>query len=289
MSDRPLSGKVALVTGAARGIGRAIAVELASLGADVAVTARTLAPSGDALPGSVEETAEQVKETGSRVLALAADLTRPADRSRIVDETVAAFGRIDILVNAAADAGPNVFRAFWETTTEEWAAQIDLNLNSMYGTMKAAAPIMRANGGGIIFNLGSMREIPEGLPGPVPEEIAAKVTGGIKLVMHGKGLGGAGQAYPTSKVAVYTMSTVIADELINDNIVVLTVNPGSAATENAARNAKLAGLEPGGIPVELASKSIGFIASSPDPKIYAGLFIVAEKFAPENGIVIDSK
>lgn len=108
--ERPLQGKVALITGASRGIGHAIAVELARLGADVALTARTVEPRGDGLTGTIGETAAAVEAAGSTALAIAGDLSRQADRERIVTETLAAFGHVNILVNNAADTGDNVFR-----------------------------------------------------------------------------------------------------------------------------------------------------------------------------------
>src|SRR5262249_26652449 len=165
MSDAPLQGKVALVTGAARGIGCAIAVELARLGADVAVTARTVQARGDDLTGTIHDTAAAIVSAGAKAHAGGADLRPTQDRQRVVQETLDALGRIDILVNNAADTGDNVFRGFWDTSPEEWSGQMDLNLNAMYSLMKACAPVMRANGGGLIVNLGSMREMPEGLNG----------------------------------------------------------------------------------------------------------------------------
>ena len=284
MANRTLEGKVALVTGAARGVGRAIAVELADLGADVVVTARSVTPRDD-ISGTILETADAIRAAGRRALAVGADLTVPEDRKRVVASAMEEFGRIDVLINAASDAGPSVFRGFWETTPEAWNAQIDLNLNTMYWMMKACAPVMRDNGAGLIVNLGSMREIPEGLAGAVPEDIIANASGDVHFVMHGDSLGGAGVAYPTSKVAIFTMSTLVAQELISDGIVIFTLHPGGAKTENFIRNAKLAGLDPDmGTPVVLPAKTVGYIATCEDPSIYAGLFVDAVKFCAEKGI-----
>lgn len=268
-TDRPLQGKVALVTGASRGIGHAIAVELASLGADVVVTARTVTPRDDDLTGTIHETAAAIESTGSKALAIAGDLSSPADRERIVDEAIAAFGRIDILVNNAADTGDNVFRGFWETTPEEWAGQIDLNLNTMYSLMKACAPSMRDNGGGLVVNLGSMRDIPEGLTG-----MGGKITDDIRL----------GAAYPTSKVAIFAMSTLLAQELAEDGIVVVTMNPGGAATESFRHNARRFGWDPEwGTPVWMPAKTVGYLAKCDDPMSYAATYIDAVAFATEKG------
>jgi NAD(P)-dependent dehydrogenase (short-subunit alcohol dehydrogenase family) len=271
MSTRPLGGKVALVTGASRGIGRAVAVELAQLGASVAVTARTVEPRGDDLTGTIHETALEVEQTGSRALAIASDLRSEDDRGRVVEETLKTFGRVDILINNAADTGDNVFRGFWDTSVQQWSDQIELNLNSMFALMKACAPNMRDNGGGLIVNLGSMRAIPEGLNGA-----GGRIAENVFL----------GPAYPTSKIAIFAMSTLVAQELAEDKIVVVTMNPGGAATESFIHNARRFGWDPSmGTPVALPAKTIGYLATFSDPMQYAAAFIDAVTFAEEKGLV----
>jgi len=268
--QRPLQGKVALVTGASRGIGRAIAVELAQLGADIAVTARTATQRGDDLTGTIGETAAAIEAAGSTALAIAGDLSRPADRERVVAEVLAAFGRINILINNAADTGDNVFRGFWDTGADDWEAQIDLNLNAMYSLMRACAPSMREHGDGLIVNLGSMRSVPEGLDGT-----SGKLADGVYL----------GAAYPTSKVAIFAMSTLVAQELAEHGIVVLTMNPGPAATESFKHNARRFGWDPTlGTPVWMPAKTVGHIATCDDPMAWAATFVDAVAFATEKGL-----
>jgi 3-oxoacyl-[acyl-carrier protein] reductase len=271
---QPLSGKVALVTGASRGIGHAIAVELARLGADVAVTARTVTPRDDDLTGTIHETADAVERAGAKALAIGADLQRPEERARVVDEVLAAFGRVDVLVNNAADTGDNVFRGFWETTPEEWAAQIDLNLNAMYALMRSCAPSMRDNGGGLIVNLGSMRDIPEGLNG-----MGGRINDEVRL----------GAAYPTSKVAILAMSTLVAQELAEHDISVVTMNPGGAATESFVHNAKRFGWDPAwGTPVAIPAKTVGYLATCADPMAHTATYVDAVTFVQEQGIALDA-
>jgi 3-oxoacyl-[acyl-carrier protein] reductase len=270
-SARPLEGKVGLVTGAARGIGRAVAVELAELGADVVVTARTVTPRGDDLTGTVHETAAEIERAGTKALAIGADLGRAEERDRVVRELLDTFVRVDVLVNNAADTSDNVFRGFWETTPEEWAGQIDLNLNAMYTLMKACAPVMRDNGGGLVVNLGSMRDIPEGLTGG-----GGRISEAVRL----------GAAYPTSKVAIFAMSTLVAQELAEDNIVVVTMNPGGAATESFVHNARRFGWDPTwGTPVAMPAKTVGYLATCSDPMAYAATYVDAVTFAQEKGLV----
>ena len=271
MSTRPLDGKVALVTGASRGIGRAIAVELAELGADIVVTARTVSPRDDDLTGTIHTTAEAIEQCGVRARAVAADLRRPEDRDHVMREVLAGFGRVDILINNAADTGDNVFRGFWDTTPVQWAEQIELNLNAMFSLMKACAPVMRDNGGGLIVNLGSMQAIPEGLNGG-----GGRISEGVQL----------GAAYPTSKVAILAMSTLIAQELAEDNIVVVTMNPGGAATESYFHNARRFGWDPSiATPVAMPAKTVGYLATCADPMIYAARYLDAVAFAQEKGLL----
>jgi NAD(P)-dependent dehydrogenase (short-subunit alcohol dehydrogenase family) len=245
-------------------------VELAQLGAHVAVTARTVTPRDDDLTGTIDTTADAIEQHGVGALAIAADLRYPEDRAEVVGGILDVFGRVNILINNAADTGDNVFRGFWDTTPEQWADQIELNLNAMYALMKACAPSMRDNGGGLMVNLGSMRAIPEGLSG------GRRLGGGVRL----------GAAYSTSKVAVLAMSTMTAQELAKDNIVVLTMNPGGAATESYLHNARRFGWDPYlATPVAMPARTVGYLATCPDPMSYAGRYVDAVSFAREQGLM----
>jgi 7-alpha-hydroxysteroid dehydrogenase len=101
-----LSGRVAIVTGASRGLGKAIAISMAAEGADVAVVARTESVWDDRLPGTIGETVELINAAGGRAVAIQADLLEPLDRVRLVEETRAAFGPVTLLVNNAAFTAP---------------------------------------------------------------------------------------------------------------------------------------------------------------------------------------
>jgi len=269
-----LKGKVAVVTGASRGVGAAIALELAELGASVAVTARTVESRGDDLTGTVHETAAAIEAAGSKALAIGADLLLDEDIDRIISTVLQTFGRADILVNNAADTGDNVFRGFAETSAASWNAQLKLNVGGYYALMKGFAPSMKANGGGLIINIGSMETVPSS--GVVPGG-GGMLPGGLRL----------GAAYPTTKVAIAAMSTLLAQELSEDNIVCLCMTPGGAKTEMHVHHAKRLGWDADSTttPVAMPAKTAGYLATCADPMQYAGTFVNSVAFSQEMGLV----
>src|SRR3972149_251456 len=119
MSDatKPLEGQVAVVTGASRGIGRAIAIDFARAGADIVVSARSSESAPSKLPGTIEQTVREVETTGRRALAVATDVTDEAQVQRLAERTLAEFGRIDILVNNAGISFPGPFA---QTPLKRW-------------------------------------------------------------------------------------------------------------------------------------------------------------------------
>jgi NAD(P)-dependent dehydrogenase (short-subunit alcohol dehydrogenase family) len=145
LSDTPgsLEGKVALVTGSTRGIGRAIAARLAAAGARVVVTARD--------GGAVEQTAA---ELGSQAAGIPADLSRPAGAEGLVAEVLEAMGRLDVLVN---NAGMAMVRDSLELGEEEWDRALALNVGSVFFCSREAARHMLSARGGAIVNVSSVQ------------------------------------------------------------------------------------------------------------------------------------
>lgn len=140
-----LDGKVAVITGASKGIGRVMSALFAREGAAVVCAAR----SGDL----VQETAALVAKAGGRAIAVTADAAREADVRRIMAEGVKAFGKIDTLVNNAGDGGPT--RSVQEYTEEDWFYTINSCLTSSYMCIRFAVPEMIKAGGGAIVNISS--------------------------------------------------------------------------------------------------------------------------------------
>jgi SDR family mycofactocin-dependent oxidoreductase len=145
-----MAGKVALITGGARGQGRSHAVRLAEEGADVVVTdvchdISAELPYSLASKDELEETAELVRQTGRRCLSVQADVRSIAEMRAAVDATREEFGRLDTVV---ANAGVMSIGAAWELTDEAWDVTIDVNLKGPWNTVRAAAPWMIAQGRG---------------------------------------------------------------------------------------------------------------------------------------------
>ena len=145
MAEHRLAGRVAIVTGASRGIGRAVAEAFAAAGARVVVNY----VSGAAGAAAV---VDGIRAAGGEAITVGANVSKAADVRRLVDETVRAFGRVDILVN---NAGVMIAKPVLETTEDDWDLTIDINLKGAYLCSKAVAPLMIAQGSGRIINMSS--------------------------------------------------------------------------------------------------------------------------------------
>jgi acetoacetyl-CoA reductase len=148
-----LSSRVALVTGASRGIGEAIARRFAAEGAAVAVTARTVTESDNLLPGSITTTLEAILDAGGTAVAIPADLSSADDRGRLVDAVERQLGPIDVLVN---NAGITRDTTMHRMSFEQWNAVIQTNLSSCFNMSKAVIDGMRDRHFGRIVNVGSI-------------------------------------------------------------------------------------------------------------------------------------
>jgi 3-oxoacyl-[acyl-carrier protein] reductase len=192
-----LNGKVALVTGSSRGIGRAVAIELGARGCRVVVNYHTNET-------AAQEVAGIIRDQGGDVLVVGADVSLGADAQRLVDETVTAFGGLDILVNNAGITRDGLSLRMSEA---DWDAVLDTNLKSAFLCCKAAQKVMLRKRYGRIVNLGSVSGL----------------------------VGNAAQAnYSSAKAGLVGLTKALARELASRNITVNLVAPGYVVTDMTA-------------------------------------------------------
>jgi NAD(P)-dependent dehydrogenase (short-subunit alcohol dehydrogenase family) len=196
----PLAGTVALVTGGSRGIGRAIALRLAKLGAAVAICGRDAA--------ALSATDAELKKLGAPVHSQVAEVSRSADVTALVSSTEATLGPISILVN---NAGIGLFGPAHEKTEADWDHVLNTNLKSVFLVSRTVAPSMIRRGAGDIINISSLAGR-NAFPG-----------GGI---------------YCASKWGLQGLSACMAEDLREHGIRVSVVCPGSVATEFSGRTSK---------------------------------------------------
>jgi 3-oxoacyl-(acyl-carrier-protein) reductase len=253
MSSAPeredLTGKVAVVTGSARGIGRAIALALARRGADVVV-------SDVDLPGA-ESTAAEIAALGRRSLAVRCNVVRRDEVDALVERALADLGRLDIFVN---NAGITRDGLAIRMTEEQWDLVLDINLKGTFFGCAAAAKAMMKARAGVIVNIASITGL----------------------------LGNVGQAnYAASKAGVIALTRTLAKELASRNIRVNAVAPGFIETEmtrDMTDKAKAAFLEyvpmgRGGRPEEIA-EVVGFLCAP------ASSYITGECITVDGGLTI---
>lgn len=197
-----MDGKVALVTGASRGIGAAIAERFAREGAAVAVSARTVEEGDHPLPGSINHTVSGIVDTGGTAVAVAADLGKAEDRTRLVEETERQLGPIDILVNNAAITYFEPVQTFDEG---HWRLMFEVQVRAPFELSQMVLPGMRERRSGWICNISSgAGRHPQGPP-------------------YAGGTGGT--VYGMCKAALERFTTGLASEVYADGIAVNVVSP----------------------------------------------------------------
>lgn len=202
-----LGGKTAIVTGASRGIGRAIALGLARAGVDVAIAARTEQERRN-VPGTIGHTADEVRALGVRALAIPCDVRDEAIVQAMVERVQNEWGRVDVLVNNAALGS---YRHFTDLSLEEWDRVFAVNVRGLFLCTRAVMPLLRAQGGGSIVNLSSTAA-----DGPFSMTVDKDNPSEIKRI---------GTAYGASKAAVERFSRGLAVDLGRFNIAVNALKP----------------------------------------------------------------
>ena len=199
-----MDGMVAIVTGASRGLGRAVAKEFASEGASVVICARSQSPTG--LAGTLQETADDIRNTGGDVLAIDCDVTDESQVNEMVRQAIERYGNIDVLFN---NAGAMVLgETILDIDAPRWEQLMRINVNGPYLCSRAVLPAMIEQRRGSIINIGSR--------------------------MATDPAQGGGVLYSASKAAVHMFSYCLADEVRDYNIAVNILSPGGLRSEGSA-------------------------------------------------------
>jgi citronellol/citronellal dehydrogenase len=244
-----LTGQVAIVTGASRGIGKGLALGLAQAGAAVVCAARTETETPGGLPGTIGATADAITAGGGRALAARCDISQAQDIQDLVTATVEEFGRIDVLINNAMAPTRG---AFADTPIETWDASLNTNIRSLLVICQAVVPYMAKGGGGSIVNVSS---------GAADHASNAHLPAGFSV-------------YSMVKAAMERFSTAVAPELAESGVAINALRPGAVKTELATR--------------ELGDDFDWRGWTTPDAVVPAVLFLAAQRGDGFTGRVVNS-
>lgn len=248
-SERALAGRVVVVTGAGRGLGRTMAVALASAGANLVLVARNME--------ELNKTAEQTKGRGDgRSIIVKADVTSEADLKSLVDKAIAEFGKIDVLVNNAGLNGGNVRFDFEDIPLDQWENMIHTNVTGTFLATQVIGRKMLEQGYGKVINISSARaarSMPKGLCYSVSKAAIVQMTRALALEWGKRGV---------------TVNCIAPGSLEADT-------PGPAATTDKAREARMAVIPAGrfGNFEEIASALVYLSSSAADYITGATLFV----------------
>ena len=264
-----LDGKVALVTGASRGIGQGIAELFAREGARVVCAARTLHEGDHMLDGSLDRTVGRIREFGGDAIAVTADVSSEDDCNRIVEEAKAAFGPIDVLVNNAA---LNYYIPIVDYPASRWMRSFAVNVHGPFMLSRAVLPDMIAKGSGAIVNISSGAAIGPGR-GPYP---GAKATGGVM--------------YGASKAALERFTQGLAQEVYEHGVTVACFSPSQVVpTPGTIFHHLVDGLDdPRGEPPTLMAQAALLCATEPLDKI-SGRVGYSQQLLQEFGWITNGK
>jgi NAD(P)-dependent dehydrogenase (short-subunit alcohol dehydrogenase family) len=270
--------RVALITGASRGIGRGCALELARRGFNLVLAARSVTgqerfeysstikrSASRPLPGSLTQTAKEAEALGATATAVKLDLSVRADWPAAVHAALDRFGRIDVLVNNGRYVGPGHMDRFDDTPLELIEQMFLCNVFAPLHLIKLCLPAMRRQGGGIVINITSSAGERE-TPAPI-------------------GAGGWGLGYSITKAAFNRMVPGLAKELRQDNIAVIGLMPGFVATERMAIDLGDHGFDASkGLPVENPGRVCAMLATAKDPMYFSGRDIHGPTFYAEHAL-----
>lgn len=266
--------KVAVVTGASRGIGKQTSLLLAERGFQLVLVARTDSPRPNT-PGTLGETEQDVRDRGLDPLVIRADVAVQADLDRIVADTLDRFGGVDLLVNNAAyTVGKTLFTHMPDLTRDQWDKHFAVNVTAPLMLIQGFWKSMQAAGGGVVVNLTSGASF--------LEELATDTA-------RDTGLPENGPAYGASKAALNRMGNVISLEGAPYRIAVIAVDPGFVLTETMAATFSRTGVtETKAISPLVPASAIAHLATCPDPMAYSGRIVNGPELVAQLGLLAGS-
>ena len=265
MPETSLQEKVAIVTGASRGIGKAMALALAGAGATVVVAARTAEPRAG-LPGTIHDTVSEIENAGGRALAVACNVREEESIREMVNTTLDEFGAVDVLVNNAGIGG---YTPFLQMTLREWDLNMAINLRAPFIASQSCVPIMIEQGGGSIINVSS--------------HAATNIFSSTLGEDHEAGIALVGQAYGTAKAGLERFTWGLAAELGPHNIAVNALKPlRPVATEGFRVQRPDADFSTWATPEDMAKATV-YLAGQ-DSRGLTGAIITAEELVRRLGL-----
>jgi citronellol/citronellal dehydrogenase len=261
-----LDGKVAIVTGASRGIGQAIAERFARAGAAVAVTARTVDDGDHRFEGSINATVRKIEASGGTAVAIAADLARADDRRRVVETTEQALGPVDVLVSNAAVTYFNPVATFDE---RRYQLMFEVQVRAPFELAQLVLPGMRGRGRGWILNISSLAaRHPDGPPYHMPPEMG-------------------GTVYGMCKAALERFTTGLAAEVYGDGVAVNVLSPSGLVPTPGVVHHRLDQLVPSELhePPEFMAEA-SYVLCTGDPSTLTGRIAYSKALLGEFGVSV---
>jgi len=256
----PLKGRNALVTGASRGIGEAIGTRLAMEGANVVVSARTAESGESRLPGTLHDTVDRIRGAGGQATFIKADLAQAAERERLIEQAVAAYGPVDILVNNAAIT---YFMPVADFPEKRFKLMMEVQVYAPFHLSQLVLPSMRERKQGWIVNISSGAGIH-----PKPPFTRR----------------GGGTVYGMCKAALERFTSGLASEVFDDGIAVNVVSPGLVDTPGVAVHGLITEATKDRVqPIKYIAEAVHQLAIV-DPKVRTGTVNYAEPFLKEIGV-----
>jgi NAD(P)-dependent dehydrogenase (short-subunit alcohol dehydrogenase family) len=267
-----------MVTGASRGIGKAIAIELADAGFDVAVTARTVhegerrehsstlfRSDTSPLPGSLDSTIAEIEKLGGQAMAVAADLLDHGALGAATVKVIDHYGRLDVLVHCGRYVGPGHMDLFMDTPVDILRQHLEANCLGPLVMNQIAIPQMLRQGGGTIVHITS--------------------SAGFATPRKPAGQGGWGMGYGVSKAAFHRTVGILDAELGSSGLRFFNIQPGFVATERIKQDMGEFGFAADGAPPTVPARVVRWVCTQAEAANFSGKTIVAQPFCHERGLL----